>query len=77
MRTDPITKEKFEEKNPIHFFGSMESLHHFIEQNDPMDEFSPEKREINWEPQERTDPETGEKFVATHPAQKYAPRDDD
>lgn len=77
MRTDPITKEKFEPKNPNHYFSSDKSFATFIEEQDPMEEFVPEKREINWEPIERVDPNTGEKFIATHPAQIYAPKAED
>lgn len=73
-RVDVITKEKFETKNSNHYFENKESFLEFIEDMDPMDEFVPEKREINWEPQERTDPKTGEKFIAYHPAQIYAPK---
>ena len=77
MRTDPISKEKFEPINPNHYFFSKESFLSFIEAQDPMEEFSPEKREINWEPIERIDPNTGETFMATHPAQIYAPKSED
>lgn len=77
MRTDPITKETFEPKNPNHFFAKTDSFLQFVENNDPMTDFVPEKREINWEPQERIDPNTGEKFIAYHPAQIYAPKSEE
>lgn len=77
LRIDPISKEKFEPANPNHYFSSLNSFLTFIDEQDPMDEFVPEKREINWEPIERIDPNTGEKFIATHPAQIYAPKSDD
>lgn len=73
MRTCPITKEEFEPNNPDHFFSSSEAFVKFINELDPMETFEPEKREINWTPQERVDPRTGQKFMATHPAQIYAP----
>ena len=77
MRIDPMTKETFEPKSTQHYFSSMESFLSFIEAQDPMKEFVPEKREINWEPIERVDPNTGETFIATHPAQIYAPTGDE
>lgn len=76
MRTDPISKKEFEPKNPNHYFSSMDSFITFIDAQDPMDEFVTEIREIKWEPIERVDPLTGETFMATHPAQIYAPKTD-
>lgn len=73
MRTCPITKDEIEPKNPDHFFSSEEVFLKFVEDTDPMETFEPEKREINWTPQERIDPRTGKKFLAAHPAQIYAP----
>lgn len=74
MRIDPISKEEFEPTNPNHYFSSETSFLTFIDAQDPMDEFVTEIREINWEPIERVDPNTGETFMATHPAQIYAPK---
>lgn len=73
MRTCIITNETFEPKNPDHFFSSVDAFNTFVKQLDPMDSFNPEKREIQWSPQERIDPKTGKKFLAMHPAQIYAP----
>lgn len=74
MRTDPITKETFEPKTPNQHFASKEAFSQFIDELDPMDEFKPVKREINWAPRIRKDPITGEEFTAKHPAQKHAPK---
>jgi len=77
MRTCPTTKEKFEPKNADHFFTSVDAFEKFIDSVDPLKEFKPQKREINWTPQVRFDPNTGEKFLAEHPAQIFAPKKDE
>lgn len=76
MRVDPIDKTEFEPTNPNHYFAQMTSFLTFIRNHDPMEVFAPEKREIKWKPQERVDPQTGETFIAYHPAQIYAPKPD-
>lgn len=75
LRRCPFTEEDFVPNTPEHYFSSKEAFEQFIDATDPMDEFVPEKREINWSPQQRIDPKTGEKFLASHPAQKYATPD--
>lgn len=72
MRTEPITKESFEPVHQDHYFQDRQSFQFFIEGLDPLKTFKPVKREINWEPQKRIDPNTGKEFLASHPAQVYA-----
>jgi hypothetical protein len=71
MKTDPITKKTFQPRNPIHSFESSDSFIEFIDQSDPMKEFKPQKREINWSPIERRCAECGDSFLAVHPAMMY------
>jgi hypothetical protein len=75
MKKNSLLKEEFDSKSPVHHFATKGSFLKFIEEVDPMDDFKPEKRQINWAPRERTDPITGVKFTAYHPAQIYAPSD--
>lgn len=77
MRTDPITKEIFVPNNPNHYFASDDSFISYLDTIDPVDEFKPVKREINWSPQERVDPRSGKTFFAEHPAQIYAPDEEE
>lgn len=72
MATDPVTKKKIKNpKNPIHTFESKETFDVFIESLDPLKEFKPEKREINWEATERNCEKCGAPFIAHHPAMMY------
>lgn len=72
MRTDIMTKETFDPVHDEQYFASEETFHQFVESQDELEELTPVKKEINWKPQKRVDPKTGEKFLAYHPAQIYA-----
>lgn len=74
-RVCPFTEKTFTPKTPEHYFISKEAFDDFVEETDPLEEFHPIKRKPNWSPQERVDPNTGARFIANHPAQKYATED--
>ncbi|MFP7486505.1 hypothetical protein SFC65_20275 [Priestia filamentosa] len=52
-------------------FKSEEELNKYIINEDPMKEFHPSKREINWEITERECFECGTEFRPEHPAQMF------
>lgn len=76
-RTCPYTDKSFSPKTPEHYFFSASALDKYIESCDPLDSFEPTFRDVNWVTQTRVDPITGEEFVATHPAQKYAHQEEE
>jgi len=71
QRKCPTTEETFTPKNPDHFFNSSDAFYKFIDSIDDGKDFVSEKRQINWSPRERIDPQSGEKFKTKHPARIY------
>ncbi|QST02898.1 hypothetical protein IMZ31_20330 (plasmid) [Pontibacillus sp. ALD_SL1] len=57
--------------NPMHFFANKEALTVFISEEDPLDEFKPQKREIQWNEMTRSCSACGKAFTAQHPAIMY------
>ena len=56
---------------PYQVFANEDELKQYVIAMDPMKEFVPVKREINWDPDERECNECGTKFKPEHPAQHF------
>lgn len=71
MRECLVTKRPFTPQNEEHYFADQEAFKRFVESQDPMDEFVPQKRAINWGPFERRCAHCGSDYTTSHPAQMY------